>query len=374
MKIVVLGGCGDMGSHAVRDLIAHTDHHVIIADYRVDRAKALADELGPRANGVFVNAEDPASLASVLGVADVAMGCVGPFYHFAPKMAQAAIAARVNYVDICDDWGPIEEVFGLDEAARSAGVTLICGLGWTPGITNVMARAGANALDQVDTIGVYWGGGAADSEGLAVVAHVLFAINGRVPTYRDGQWVDVPAGADKEVVDFPDPLGPVHVSHCGHPEPMTIPRTIPANTVFLKGGLTPNWNNWLGETLVRLGLGRTHKRIMTTARIVHSLEGIIGAGGVPCSGARVDVIGVKDGQPHTVTYACADTMGRLTGIPAAVGADLLARAARGVPGLINAPGVYAPEAIIEPGPFFAALAARDIVIHQYPSFSERKLS
>lgn len=358
MNIVVLGGCGDMGSYVVRDLVAHTAHTVAIADYRVDRARALAEEFGDRARGVFVDAEDPASLVGVLEGADVAVGCIGPFYHFAPQMARAAIAARVSYVDICDDWGPIEEVFGLDEAARAAGVSIVCGLGWTPGITNVMARAGADELDRVETVRVYWGGGAADSEGLAVVAHVLFAINGRVPTYRDGEWVDVPAGADGEVVSFPEPLGRVHVSHCGHPEPMTIPRTIQARTVFLKGGLTPNWNNWLGETLVKLGLGKTHRRIMTTARIVHRLEGIIGAGGVPCSGARVDVVGVKDGQARTLSYACADKMGRLTGIPAAIGAAMLAR------GEISRPGVHAPEGIVEPGPFFAALAERGILIHQ----------
>jgi len=364
MNIVVLGGCGDMGSYAVRDLIAHTDYHVTIADYRAERAQALAAEFGDRASGVFVDAEDPASLAGVLEGAAVhrtlrvAVGCIGPFYHFAPRMARAAIDARVNYVDICDDWGPIEEVFALDGDAKAAGVTLICGLGWTPGITNVMARAGTDALDTVDTIRVYWGGGAADSEGLAVVAHVFFAITGNVPTYRDGQWVDVPAGADKEVVEFPAPLGRVHVSHCGHPEPMTIPRTIQADTVFLKGGLTPNWNNWLGETLVKLGLSKTHRRIMTTSRIIHALEGIIGAGGVPCSGARVDVVGVKDGQPLTISYACVDKMGRLTGIPAAIGAAMLAR------GEIASPGVYAPEGIIEPEPFFAALAQRGIPIHR----------
>jgi len=356
MNIVVLGGCGDMGSYAVRDLIAHTDYHVTIADYRLERAKALAAELGDRASGVFVNAEDPSSLASVLQDADVAVGCIGPFYHFAPKMARAAIAAKVSYVDICDDWGPIEEVFSLDGEAKAAGVTLICGLGWTPGITNVMARAGANALDTVDTIRIYWGGGAADSEGLAVVAHVFFAITGSVPTYRGGKWVDVPAGADKEVVEFPAPLGKVHVSHCGHPEPMTIPRYIKADSVFLKGGLTPNWNNWLGETLVKLGLSQTHKRIMTTSRIIWKLEGIIGAGGVPCSGARVDVVGTKDGQPCTISYACADKMGRLTGYPVAIGATMLARKE------ITTPGVFAPEGIIAPEPFFAALAQRGISI------------
>jgi saccharopine dehydrogenase-like NADP-dependent oxidoreductase len=78
---------------------------------------------------------------------------------------------------------------------------------------------------------------------------------------------------------------------------------------------------------------------------------------VPCSGARVDVAGTKDGQPRTLSYACADKMGRLTGFPVAIGAVMLAQRE------IRAPGVFAPEGIIEPEPFFAALAERSIPIH-----------
>jgi saccharopine dehydrogenase-like NADP-dependent oxidoreductase len=90
MKIVVLGGCGDMGSYVVRDLAANSDANVVIADYRLPKAQKLAAELGGRASAAFVDANDEASLAGVLQGADAAVGCIGPFYHFAPKMARAA--------------------------------------------------------------------------------------------------------------------------------------------------------------------------------------------------------------------------------------------------------------------------------------------
>ncbi len=354
MRIVVLGGCGDMGSHVVRDLMAHSDAHVVIADYRFQKAQAFAAELGDRAEAAFVDAEDPASLARVLEGADAAVGCIGPFYYFALKLTRAAIRARVPYVDICDDWGPIEELQGMDSDARAAGVTVINGLGWTPGITNLLAKKGAALLDEVEEIRMYWAGSAADSQGLAVVMHDLYAITGEVPTFRDGQWVRVPAGSEKELVEFPAPLGKVEVFHCGHPEPLTVPRTIPARTVFLKGGLTPRWNNRLGELLVRLGLSRSHRSTVRTSRVIHRLEGLIGAGGVPFSGARVDVIGRKDGAPHAIRYAVVDKMGRLTGIPAAIGAVMLASRE------VVRPGVHAPEAVLDPDPFLEQLAIRGI--------------
>jgi saccharopine dehydrogenase-like NADP-dependent oxidoreductase len=51
-------------------------------------------------------------------------------------------------------------------------------------------------------------------------------------------------------------------------------------------------------------------------------------------------------------------MRRLTGIPAAIGAGMLAR------GEVEAKGVYAPEGCLEPEPFFAELARRQILIEQ----------
>ncbi len=90
MKIVVLGDYGDMGQGVVEDLIEHTDVEVVIADYRAAGAGEYADQLGKKARAAFVDANDPASLASVLQDADAAVGAIGPFYHFAPKMASHA--------------------------------------------------------------------------------------------------------------------------------------------------------------------------------------------------------------------------------------------------------------------------------------------
>ncbi|HID86194.1 MAG TPA: saccharopine dehydrogenase, partial [Anaerolineae bacterium] len=80
MNIVVLGGCGDMGSYVVRELLESSEATVTIADYREAEAKRLAAELGERAKGIFVDANNEDSLLLALRGADVAVGCIGPFY------------------------------------------------------------------------------------------------------------------------------------------------------------------------------------------------------------------------------------------------------------------------------------------------------
>ncbi len=356
MRIVVLGGCGDMGSHVVHDLIQTSEAEVVIADYRVKAAEEMASRLGERARAAFVDATSPTSLRKVLEGADAAVGCIGPFYKFALPMARAALEAGVNYVDICDDYGPVEEILALDEAARQKGIAIITGLGWTPGITNILARYASRQLDEVEEIHIAWTGSASDSKGLAVIMHVFYASTGEVPTWLDGRLVRVKASTGKETVEFPPPLGKVKVFHCGHPEPLTIPRYIKARTVTLKGALIPDWNNRVVEIFAALGLINTPARMERMARFIHSIEGIFRVGGVACSGARVTVRGWRDGQPRTISYAVADRMGRLTGIPASIGAQWLAR------GLIPQKGAFAPEGCIEPGPFLEELAKRGIKV------------
>jgi len=366
MNIIVLGGAGDMGRYIVQDLIEYSDAQVVIADYRLGAAQRLAKRFDSRARAIFVDANNRDSLRLALRGADVAVGAIGPFYRFAPRMAWAAIESGVHYVDICDDYGPIETLFEFDAVARQQGVTLITGLGWTPGLSNVLARLGADRLDTVDEIHIAWVGSAADSQGLAVIKHVLYAITGDVPTYMDGRWTQVPAMSGREVVEFPEPLGAIEVFHTGHPEPLTIPRTIPVRTVSLKGALTPTWNNRLGALLVRWGLTRTEQRIDSLARLIHRIEGVFRTGGIPMSGLRVEIIGERAGERIVHSFLVADKMGRLTGIPAAIGALMLAQ------GEIQQPGVFAPEAIIRPEPFLKALALRGIQVIEREGPAERR--
>jgi saccharopine dehydrogenase-like NADP-dependent oxidoreductase len=356
VRFVVLGGAGHMGSHIARYLLEVSDGDVVIADYQAAKAHDLARELGSRVDATYVDARNRDSLLLALRDADVAIGAVGPFYQFAPKMAWAALESGVQYIDICDDYSPIDILFEFDAVARRSGTTVITGLGWTPGLSNVLARHGAEQLDTVREVRIAWVGGAADAEGRAVIKHVLHAVSGQIPTYRNGQVVSVPAMSEPELVNFPEPLGATEVFHVGHPEPLTIPRSIPAPLVSLKGALTPRWNNWLAKSLVSSGLTSSQRRIDQLTGLVHRLEGVIGTGGIALSGLRVDVAGIRGEELVTLSYSTVDRMARLTAIPAAVGAVMLAG------GEIESPGVFAPEAIIDPAQFLEALAAQGIDI------------
>lgn len=309
-----------------------------------------------------VDARDDEAVVETMRAYDVSLGALGPFYLYEEPMIKAAIAARTPYVSLCDDADAAADALAHDEAARAAGVTVLTGLGWTPGLTNVLALRGAARLDKVTSITVAWAGSAAESGGAAVALHTLHIFNGKVVTFDGGRHMAVQAGTGSEAVHFPAPLGRVRVCHVGHPEPLTLPEQIPGvQSVSLKGGLVEPTLHQLAVLTGRLGLARTHRMRTLLARLLVPLIPVLSRLGPKrpaISGVVVRVTGEKDGRPTTFESAATAPMTALTGVPMAVGALWMAQ------GRISRPGVLAPDApgLIDPEPFLQELTRRGVPI------------
>lgn len=362
MKLLVLGGAGDMGSYIVKDAVKFGEMwtDITIADISENRAKKLISELGDsRLRYLRVDANNHDELVNLLKDFDIACSAIGPFYHFGPRVVRAAIEAKVPLVDICDDPDPTQEVLEMDLAAKEANIPIFLGYGWTPGLTNLMALRAYHKLDRGPVrLNISWAGGAADSEGYAVILHVYYAVTGSFPSYQEGKFIDTPAGKGNMKIDFPLPLKTVGVFDCGHPEPVTIPRFLPNVTeCTLKGGLTPDWNNKILESFKHLHLIQGTSRRKFWGKIIHATERLFATGGVDASSARVDIHGTyRDKDVHWVYCTPSIAMGDLTGYPAAIAAQLYAQ------GKIGGIGVLPPEALPKNAPemFFDELKRRNI--------------
>jgi len=367
MRIVVLGGAGDMGSRAIEDLVEAEDvEHVTVADRDVDRATALAERLagkGTHIGVVGVDAEDHQALVEALRGHDLALSSLGPFYRFEEALVRSAIEAGVDYASICDEWEPTRAVLEHHhEAAKEAGVTVLIGLGASPGITNVAVRYLADQLDEVDRVEVALYLPPDAGGGPAVTDHLVHVVTGEVSTRRDGQQVMIPAVAESKVVEFPV-FGRMRMWNMGHPEPETIPRVLPAiRSLDFRMGF--GWLTWLLVFMSRWGLVR-RGRATVAHRVLQWVEKRFR--GSPSGGAvRVDAWGTKDGQPEQVTLCGQGKMRDTTGLCLAVGGLMLARGqARGEGG-----GVVTPEAALPPELFFEEMGRRGVVAYRDLALSQ----
>ncbi|MBC7341170.1 MAG: saccharopine dehydrogenase NADP-binding domain-containing protein [Clostridia bacterium] len=364
MRIVCLGGAGEMGSRAVKDLAAQADvEKLTIADINLFKAKSLAEEInaevGNKVEVVHIDVNVPETLERALEGHDIATSTVGPFYKFGQKIAKGVIGKGLHLVDICDDYDAVQQILTLDEEAQANQQTILTGMGWTPGLSNMLALKAVRELDRAEHIHIYWAGSPLGPTGLAVILHTLHIFVGEIPSYQNGEWVNVKAGSGRQVVNFAD-LGDVTQFHVGHPEPVTIPRYIESlKTVTLKGGLTDHFLNELAVLVGNSGFTGSEdtKDILGgLLKVVLPFGEMLLPSKETRSAIRVDVIGFKDGVEKTISYQARAPMADLTGLPLAVGALMLGR------GEITRRGAFAPEAAVDPDKFLAELQKRGIEI------------
>jgi saccharopine dehydrogenase-like NADP-dependent oxidoreductase len=368
MEIAVLGGAGGIGRAVCEDLLKHSDVRVRIVDRRKEAAARLAEAFGPRATAVGADAGRQRTLTRALKGVAAAVNCIGPFYRFAVIVARTLLDAGVSGVDICDDYTPVRGLLALDDLARQRGLHYVTGVGWSPGLTNMLAVGACRGLDTIDRIDIRWVATVSDYAGPAALKHLLFTSTGDVPSFRNGHRISAAALSETEIITFPAPLGPVPVSHCGHPEPVTLPRYMAVNNVTVKGGLLPSWNNRAVRLAVAMGWTRDDRSIDNSARYIARLEKLfrLGSAALPRSGAHVAVSGWKAGQKKTLTRTVVDRMTRLTALPASVAVLQLTT------GELGEAGVYAPEGCLNPDRFFTALARRGIVVEEEKQHAQKE--
>ncbi|WP_457553499.1 saccharopine dehydrogenase family protein [Desulfobacula sp.] len=370
MQVLIIGGVGGMGQGVARDLIKQEQvTHVILADLYPDPER-LSKKLreSEKTSLIKMDVNDHEIMVKAFKDVDVIINTAGPFYKTAVPVAKAAVAAKVNYIDICDDYEGTQILFnsGIDKLAKEAGITVLTGMGSDPGTNNLLVKWYADRLDSVDDIYLYWVVSIAELAG-AAWDHSLHMTLGKIPQYIDGELVYVEGGTDVVAEKFLEPLGTCHVRYVGHPQPLTLPRYIKGvKNVIIKGALIPLWVDELIQEQKNTGLLNTDPiDIKGTQVSPYDLALKLWEtipkdrdNGPQSSGLKVIVKGKKDGKKITYT---ADMVGRMapgTGLPASI-ASLMMDA-----GEVSVKGVVAPEGCIDPDTFLNAFLKRGARIHQ----------
>jgi saccharopine dehydrogenase-like NADP-dependent oxidoreductase len=363
-RILVLGGSGEMGSAAVADLVERTDHEITIGDIRPDAAAGVLRRLGAPERVIGVDVDEPASLAAALADTEVVLNAT--YMRQVVAVTDAAIVAGVHLVDLGAYYPETLQQLDRNAAAERAGSRIVPGCGVAPGLTNVLARLGANQLDRVEAIRMYsyithplW-----TSPGIVVTR--FDASTGTSVTWEDRRLVEQPSFGAAETFAFPMPYGEQEVHIVPHPEPVTIPRTIDVGTVVFKVGYPVDETRRI-ESLLELGFDREAPfdldgTAVSPRRFAAAYVGSRGIGPTDRSAnvKHVRVEGLRGGRPVALLYDFAvEQVGRsassaITGTVAAIAADMVAG---GGPA-----GVHPPEAAFDPRAFVDALAKRGLTI------------
>lgn len=356
-RVFVLGGAGNMGSELTRALLRFPDlERIAIGEVKREAGERLAKELkDSRVEVVPVDVTRIEECTDTVRGYDVLMNAT--FFGFFDAAIRVACQARVNYADLISE--PSAEQATL---VRQAGITAISGLGCTPGLSNVLAQRGVSRFDETQEIHIHWASfrTVAPSEGLRDT--IIWELASECPTrqyYLNGRFIVVPPFHGSKLVRFAEPLGEQVVYFMPHTETVSLARNVPGvQHVSVRGTWRPELMDDFrvlnryglldhvkvdlkGSTVDVADVTRTRLWQMYGGEIDQQLWGFF---------LNVEVIGLRQGRvgrcvfnaSHPVEWKEHSTA-RMTGIPAAVGAALLARHGRARTGIIYPEQYYDPQ-------------------------------
>ena len=374
MRFLVLGG-GAQGSAAAFDLLRQdVVEEVVVADLRPDALHpALRPHLGRRLSTLRADASSSDSIGHAMEGATGVL-CALP-YHFNYEMARLAVEAGAHFTDLGGNTAIVTRQRGLDAAARQRGVSVAPDIGLAPGMVNILAQAGIERFESVDTVRL-WVGGLPRNPRPPLNYQIVYALEGMFDYYvtpaeilRDGKRIRVDALSELETVEFGAPIGRLEAFHTG------------GGTSTMPARYENRIRSFEYKTLRYPG----HARVMRAIRelgllsdqdvdyngaivnprkffIQQATPSLRNESGDDLVVARVEVTGEKDGVRSRVRYEVVDrydpatgitAMARTTGFTLAIVALMQAR------GEVAA-GVGTPDEIIPTGPYMRELAERGI--------------
>src|SRR2546425_8137116 len=378
MHIIVLGGAGAMGRIAVRTLSEYEDvDQVTIADYNEERAHEVAADLNSSKIQVKqIDVNDSERLSQLLHGSHVVLNAVEYIYNL--PVLEACIQEKVHYADLGGLFHMTRKLMDRSAAAEAAGITAIVGMGGTPGITNLLARAAVDKLDRVDSIRVQLGCSDATPSTAPLVAPysirtILDEFTKQAQIFQDGAWYPQQPLTGQEEMIFPLPVGRATAVYSLHSECATFPlsfRNKGIRHVSFKIAFPSDFMTKL-KLLVDLGFGSDEPvnvrgvRVSPREVLARLLEMAPVEDVEPqdCDVLRIVAVGEASGQQVEISNQVVVLPYRRwgisagavdTGTPLAIAGRMLAN------GEITRRGVFGPEMCVPIEPFFRELARYDM--------------
>ncbi|MDH4145475.1 MAG: hypothetical protein OEY23_09945 [Acidimicrobiia bacterium] len=284
MKLVVLG-CGRVGRAAASALVSAPTVEGVEGVERL----WLYDPSRTVAEGAVEVVGGPSRLRTApdFGDCDAAL-VAAPAGRFADYLD----AARLLDVPVVCTADTVDDVRSILRRAGTAGPgapAVVAGM--TPGLSCLLARHAADQLDRVDEIHVAKAG----TGGPACARTHHAALKAWAADWRESDWWQRPGGTGRQLVHFPEPVGPRDCYRAGLPETFVLHRAFPeASRITARVAAT--------------------RRDRLTSRLPMLRRPH--ADGGP-GGTRVEVWGRRDGESVVLVYAAAGTPSVIAGTVAA---------------------------------------------------------
>jgi len=372
-------GAGKMGVVLAKDLIKSGSQNLVtLVDIGRDQLeKARSSIASSRLEVLQGDMEDEEQRRKLFKGKDLVLNAL-LHRHSLPTL-ETAVRSAVHFVDLAGEASLARMSF--DQEASNAGVTILSGMGLSPGITNVLVGRAVHLLDKTDKALIFCGGNPVRPQP-PLDYRIVYALDSLVNFYQRPALI-IRNGRVEEV----SPLSEV--------EPIGFPPDFPDMECFFTDGLSSLLQTMKGKvygdlyektvrhrghaqgfrTLQDCGFFSTDPVQIGDQSVVprQVSEALLGermklGEEKDVTLLRILVAGERSGVSQTHTFALVDygdpgekitSMGRTTSFPASIAAQMI------VSGQVTTRGVVFPERIFEQDlfpAFMEGLRKRGVVI------------
>ncbi|MBX7457156.1 saccharopine dehydrogenase NADP-binding domain-containing protein [Qipengyuania sp. 1NDH17] len=312
LKVLIIGASGVFGSRLAELASREEGIELTLAARNLRKLEAVARAL-PRQPGLARIDRDAVKSIDLVGY-DLVIDAAGPFQSSHTKLIDAAIGARVDYLDLADGREFVAGFPRFDKAAQDAGVALVTGASSIPALSHAVVdelTAGWQAIDAL-RIGIYPGNRA--PRGRSVVEAILSYVGKPVRVFREGEWQQVPGWGGLHREDIPR-IGKRWASVCDTPEQdLLVERYKPRQSAEFFAGLELGLLHvglWLCSLPVRWGWLKSLRpfalpmlKLAELVRLVGSDRGAmtVRANGIGRSGQRAEAAWVLRADANRGPY------------------------------------------------------------------------
>jgi saccharopine dehydrogenase-like NADP-dependent oxidoreductase len=340
-EILIVGGYGEVGTRLAAILARAHGEAVVVAGRNPDRAS------GHPARRIDV--DDEASVEKAMHGVGLVLGCVR---QREPHLLRAAARHGIAYTSIAPPPMDAATLESLRDQATRTGARLVLGAGIEPGISNVLARVGADRVGKVDGVETALVLGVGDAYGADSMAFILDEIGQRYTVLVDGGQVPTYAFERSTLVKFPEPIGTRRAYTMPFSDQPYYPATLGAQTSVARLALDPPWLGGFVAAVTRLGARRWIRGGGASAMraLVERLRSHLA--GRDRFALRVEVRG---GGRAVRSTLLGRGQAQATAVSAsAIGEALYARE-------VEKPGVWLAEQVIAPPAFLERLAEHGLI-------------
>ncbi|AFY77118.1 MAG: saccharopine dehydrogenase NADP-binding domain-containing protein [Hydrococcus sp. C42_A2020_068] len=355
-KVLIIGGCGRIGSSVAQDIANHTDAEVIVT------GRQPRQDIKQPLQFLALDLEDLEGLRAAIATSNLVIHCAGPFHYRDGRVLKTCIEQGVNYIDVSDHRSFYQKVINYRDEAKTAGITAILNTGVFPGISNSMVRQGIEQLDAAETIHLSYVVAGSGGAGITVMRTTFLGLQQPFEVWIDGKWQKKLPYTQREVIEFPKPYGKTGVYWFDVPETYTFAESFPVKNVITKFGSVPDLYNhltWITAHVFPSAWVKSKKGVEFFSHVGYKMTSVTDRFSGIGVAMRTEISG-KKGDRNVKYYSTM--VHENTAIAAGYGTGGVAQLV--LAGKLHQPGIFPVEQVLPTNLFEETMASRGIKIHR----------